>query len=166
MRLGPNSGQFAEQRHTQATNTPSVNVCFMCVFVQTLVHLMVIQAFLRQIRLFATQLCCWPEDKTAICFGKFFFVCLFFYWLKTDHFCVNTTCSRLIRMPVSAPLVTAMCCCNVTPFTTKCWTALSDEPAPRTTKRPNYRAIYVFVRGFKWALVSRGRHIGEVRRSV
>lgn len=59
-----------------------------------------------------------------------------------------------------------MCCHNVTPFTTKCWTALSDEPAPRTTKRPNYRAIYVFVRGFKWALVSRGSHIGEVRHSI
>lgn len=59
-----------------------------------------------------------------------------------------------------------MCCHNVTPFTTKCWTAFSDEPAPRTTKRPNYRAIYVFVRGFKWALVSRGSHIGEVRHSI
>lgn len=59
-----------------------------------------------------------------------------------------------------------MCCPNVTPFTTKCPTALSDEPAPRTTKRPNYRAIYVFVRGFKWALVSQGSHIGEVRHSI
>lgn len=60
----------------------------------------------------------------------------------------------------------SMCCHNAAPFTTERGSAASERPAPRSTKQSNYRAIYVFVRGFKWPLLPQGGHIGEVRRSV
>lgn len=51
-------------------------------------------------------------------------------------------------------------------FTAKGLKTLSKESLPPPTKPANYRVIYLFVRGFKWALVSQSSHIGEVRRSI
>lgn len=132
VRLGQHSGQCAEHPLTHATNTPSVSVCVCAhVFAQFLVHLMIIQAFLCVLvssvflpRSSVSGL----KIKPRFAWETFPFyylsncVVVFFSSIdsKTVHFCVNTTCSRLICLPVSAPLVTAMCCCNVTPFTTKC----------------------------------------------
>lgn len=51
-------------------------------------------------------------------------------------------------------------------FTAECLKTLSKKSLPPPTKAANYRVIYLFVRGFKWALVSQSSHIGEVRRSI
>lgn len=67
----------------------------------------------------------------------------------------------LAQRAASAPSTSALPRHQLTLFPALCRATL--WPAP--TEPPNYPVIYLFVRGFKWPLVSHRRRIGEVRRS-